>query len=87
MDLIKRERVDKAVEIIDPVSGCSELHLGYQAAAALEGGCSAGAGLGCNRKVYEEIFSGAAPRLETENTDSLGLVTPAAAAGAAANDV
>ena len=45
------------------------------------------AGLGCDRKVYEEIFSGAAPRLETENTDSLGLVTPAAAAGAAANDV
>ena len=43
--------------------------------------------LGCDRKVYEEIFSGAAPRLETENTDSLGLVTPAAAAGAAANDV
>ena len=42
--------------------------------------------LGCDRKVYEEIFSGAAPRLETENTDSLGLVTPAAA-GAAANDV
>ena len=34
--------------------------------------------------MYEEIFSGAAPRLETENTDSLGLVTPAAAA---ANDV
>ena len=40
--------------------------------------------LGGDRKVYEEIFSGAAPRLETENTDSLGLVTPAAAA---ANDV
>ena len=34
------------MEIIDPVSGCSELHLGYQAAAALEGGCSAGAGAG-----------------------------------------
>ena len=47
----------------------------------------AGLVLGGDRKVYEEIFSGAAPRLETENTDSLGLVTPAAAAGAAANDV
>ena len=46
----------------------------------------AGLVLGCDRKVDEEIFSGAAPRLETENTDSLGLVTPAAA-GAAANDV
>ena len=29
------------------------------------------AGLGCDRKVYEEIFSGAAPRLQTQNTDSL----------------
>ena len=47
----------------------------------------AGLVLGGDRKVYEEIFSGAAPRLETENTDSLGLVTPAAAAGAAVNDV
>ena len=44
------------MEIIDPVSGCSELHLGYQAAAALEGCCSAGLVLGCDRKVYEEIL-------------------------------
>ena len=29
------------------------------------------AGLRCDRKVYEEIFSGAAPRLQTQNTDSL----------------
>ena len=75
------------MEIIDPVSGCSELHLGYQAAQLWRVAVVAGLGLGGDRKVYEEIFSGAAPRLETENTDSLGLVTPAAAAGAAANDV
>ena len=43
------------------------------------------AGLGCDRKVYEEIFSGAAPRLQTQNTDSLGLVTPCLLG--AANDV
>ena len=41
--------------------------------------------LGCDRKVYEEIFSGAAPRLQTQNTDSLGLVTPCLLG--AANDV
>ena len=72
------------MEIIDPVSGCSELHLGYQAAKLWW--VAVVVVLGCDRKVYEEILSGAAPRLETENTDSLGLVTPAAA-GAAANDV